>query len=382
MAALAVLLLSSKVSPPTDAESVPPSSSGTEYQAFLPQVATPWRWYSPAVMLAAAASTLPDSAQASMAASDLFGAAPQPLFVERAGERLLLDGQPYTFLGTNAYYLAGPFFPEALMPEVIATLAGNGVQVIRVFVQPWCDLARIERMLDYGNAHGLRFILTLEDFYGRTDGWWFKSEYKEVGLPHIRNIVPRFAGRPEVLMWELMNEPVCPAQDANQACWDALYKWAQVTSEEIKRLDPNHLVSVGTQRAGFLQQEIDNFRRIHALDSIDIVSVHGSGGRLSEGERALERAIAHELGKPIFFGEVHIAGHDMQCQPLSKTSLEERATAIAADLDHLDELGIDGYLLWQFAYGGVDLGSHMQYFCGELEYFADDPAWQVIEAHQ
>jgi hypothetical protein len=303
-------------------------------------------------------------------------------YVQRVGEELCLDGQPYTFVGTNVHYLAGPFFPEPEMAGVISFLAANGVEVIRVFVEPWCDLARVQRMLDLGGQHGVRFIITLQDFYGRDDGWWFKAEYKDKDLPHIRSIVPLLADRPEVLMWELMNEPLCPPQDANQACWEALYRWAQVTSQEIKRLDPNHLVSAGTFRAGFEPQAIESFRRIQALETIDAVSVHGEGGKLSQGERALERAIAQELGKPFYFGEVHILGHDKQCQPLSEDALLQRAQTIAADLAEVPTLGIDGYLLWQYAYGGVDMGSHTQYFCGELEYFADDPAWRVIREHE
>ena len=368
----------------SSAHSLPLSASAQLYQLYLPRVGRPWSLYCP---LAGESGT--DSGSA----SQLIQPRPETVvraslarepdhYVQRSGEDLVLSGEPYHFVGTNAHYLAGPFFPEDRMEEVISTLAASGVDVVRVFVEPWCNLARVQRMLDLGGQHDLRFILTLQDFYGKQDGWWFKSEYKTKGLPHIRNIVPLFADRPEVLMWELMNEPLCPAEDANKACWEALYLWARVTSAEIKRLDPNHLVSAGTLRAGFEEQAVDTFRRLHALRTIDIVSVHGEGGKLAQGERALEQAIAHELGKPVYFGEVHIPGHDKQCQPLSETVLDQRAQAIAADLDQLPALGIDGYLLWQFAYGGVDMGTHKQYFCGELEYFADDPAWQVFREHK
>jgi hypothetical protein len=161
-------------------------------------------------------------------------------------------------------------------------------------------------MLDLGSQYGIRFILTLQDFYGKTDGWWFKEEFKSKDLPHIGNIVGLFGSRPEVLMWELMNEPSCPAEDADSACWDALHRWAEVSSAEIKRMDPNHLVSAGTYRAGFEKHAIDTFHGIQALDTIDAVSVHGTGGKLTLGEREMERAIAAELDKPFYFGEVHI----------------------------------------------------------------------------
>ncbi len=299
----------------------------------------------------------------------------RPGFVTRVGEGLQLDGQPYTFIGINVSYLAGPFFPEEKAEEIISHLASAGVQVIRVWVQPWCDLHRVERMLDLGRKYNVRFVLTLQDFYGNKDGWWFKSEYKTVDLPHIRNIVPRFADRAEVLMWELMNEPACPAEDANQSCLDALYEWAQVTSQEVKRLDPNHLVSLGTHRAGFDQAAIDTFRRMHALDTIDVVSVH----RGVAGLPKKELAIAHELGKPIYFGEVTMRGHRENCQPLSEEVLKERAQAIARGIESSLEAGVDGYLLWQYAYGGVDMGTHTEYFCGVFDYFAEDPVWAVLK---
>lgn len=300
-------------------------------------------------------------------------------FVTRVGEQLQLNGEPYTFVGANVSYLASPFFPAERMEEVVATMATRGVQVLRVWAEPWCDLDRVEEMLDLGGQYGVRFILTLQDFYGRTDGYWFKEEFKTKGLPHIQNLVPRFAERPEILMWELMNEPTCPAEDANRACWEALYNWARVESEEIKKLDPNHLVAVGTQRAGFEPLEIETFRHIHALSTIDIVSVHAQAGKLAHGERELERSIAHDLGKPIYFGEVYEYGMDKDCRTLPQATLQERAAAIAGDLDQLPATGIDGYLLWQYAYGTVDLDDGtIQHFCGVYDYADDDPVWEVL----
>jgi len=300
-------------------------------------------------------------------------------FVVRVGEELQLNGQPYTFVGANVSYLASPFFPAELMEEVIATLGARGVQIIRVWAEPWCDLDRVEEMLDLGSHYGVRFILTLQDFFGRTDGYWFKEEFKTKGLPHIHNIVPRFAERPEILMWELMNEPTCPAEDADRACWEALYNWAQVTSQQIKTLDPNHLVAVGTQHAGFEARAIETFHRIHALPTIDIVSVHGQAGKLEQGERELERSIAHELGKPIYFGEVYGFGMDENCRLLPQATLDGRAAAIASDLHQLTATGIDGYLLWQYAYGAVEReDGSTQHFCGVFDYADGDPVWDVL----
>ena len=295
-------------------------------------------------------------------------------FVTRVGKDLQLDGQPYTFVGTNARYLAGPFFPEENVEDVVSHLGSVGVQVIRVWVKPGCALDRVERMLDLGGRYGIRFILTLQDFYGKEDGWWFKDEYKTVDLPHIRKIVPHFAHRPEIAMWELMNEPTCPPKDANRACWDALYSWAKTTSEEVKRLDSNHLVSLGTHRAGFDKAATDSFRRIHALPTVDVISMHHGVGHVPNEELS----VAHELDKPLYWGEATMRGLEENCRPISQDRLEQRALAVGEAIRLSMETGVDGFLLWQYAYGGVDMGSHTQYFCGVFDYFADDPVWEVI----
>jgi mannan endo-1,4-beta-mannosidase len=297
-------------------------------------------------------------------------------WVTRSGEGLLVDGQPFVFVGTNASFLAGPFFPASKMEETLSQIAELGVMVVRIWVEPWCDLTRLARLLDLGSQHGIRFIITLQDFFGQQDGGWFRGRYQDVDLPHIRNVVPLFADRPEILMWELMNEPMCPQGDAGTDCWDALVRWAETTSVEIKRLDAHHLISAGTLDARFDPLATEAFRRIHALPNVDVVSVHRRVGGLPE----TELRIAHELGKPIFFGEVQLVGHDESCQPISSDALQSRAERIAADLDDSLTAGVDGYLLWQYAYGPVDMGSHTQYFCGELDYFRDDPVWDVLRS--
>jgi hypothetical protein len=355
-----------------------PVPSAHPYRVYLPMVSRPFRVFVPLFLSSTSTSSSALRPQPPTQGSPPpmpAGAAPlrRPFptgFVTRCGENLQLDGQPYTFVGTNVSYLAGPYFPEDKMEEVVSFLAGTGVEVIRVWVEPGCDLDRVERMLDLGCKYGVRFILTLQDFFGEKDGYWFKAKYVTKDLPHISNIVPRFANRPEVLMWELMNEPTCPPKDSNRSCWDALYHWAQVTSEAVKQLDPNHLVSLGTYRAGFEDLAIDTFRRAHALDTVDIVSVHCTAGKVSKGERQRERDIAHKLAKPIYFGEVYMLAYDRNCQLLSGGVLDRRAKAVATDIRDSWKAGIDGYLLWQYIHDG----------CGVTDYLRADPVWAVIKA--
>lgn len=293
-------------------------------------------------------------------------------FVTRVGENLQLNGQPYTFVGTNVTYLVDRYFADGPQEEIISFLAQHGVQVIRVWVDPDSNLNRVEHMLDLGNKYGMRFILTLENFFNQQDGWWFKGRYLTVDLPHIANIVPRFANRPEILAWELMNEPTCPPNDSNSACWSALVNWAEVTSQAIKKLDPNHLVSVGTQRGGFDEDAMDAFRQMHALPTVDLISIHCEANKVPQQEFGQELAIAHELNKPVFFGEVALAGRSGEGEPTPNGALENRAQEIATSIRRSRAAGVDGYLLWQYGYGPIDLTNR-------LDYYNNDPVWNVIQ---
>ena len=394
---LAALLACLRVRPAAQAQDPLAQPTVAPHRLFVPMAGAPAHriyllsaWPVPAVLPGARSSPLSPDGLPFLQPPDATASLPQRTpagFVTRAGGTLQVDGRAYEFVGVNVSYLAGPFFPETHAEEIIALLAANGVQVIRVFVEPWCDLDRVERMLDRGGAHGVRFVLTLQDFFNHADGYWFKAQYEDRDLPHIRNIVPRFADRAEILAWELMNEPTCPAADANQACWDALCNWAKVTSEEIKRLDPNHLLSVGMQRGGFDAQAMDAFRRIHALDTVDLVSIHALGDKAARQEYGLELAIARALDKPVFFGEVALAGRPGASPDLrpgaapdgdgaagAPDALAERAQAIAAGIQDSRAAGVAGYLLWQYAYGSTD-------WTDRLGYFSDDPVWEVLRGH-
>ncbi len=291
-------------------------------------------------------------------------------FVTRSGSQLFLDGRPYTFVGTNVNYLAGPFFPEDDVEEIISFLSDHHVQVIRVWVEPWCDLERVQRMLDIGGQYGVRFILTLQDFFNHETGHWFRSLYMTKDIPHIRNVVPLFAHRPEILAWEVMNEPTCPARDSGQDCWDALFRWAEATSAEVKRLDPNHLVSLGTQRGGLDTIALAAFQRIHGLDTVDLISIHRHANN-PHGEHEQEMAIAAALDKPVFYGEIALEGRAGDGQQPASGVLEKRAADIAASIHRSRDEGVVGYLLWQYGHGLADLTNH-------LDYFPDDPVWPVL----
>lgn len=301
-------------------------------------------------------------------------------FVQARGASLVVDGEPYHFVGVNASYLMSEYFPERAIEPIIRYLANTGgVNVIRLFYQPGKDPERFERILDLGGEHGIRFIVALQDFYFYKTQTWFDVHYKEEDLPHIRAVVPRFRDRPEILMWELMNEPGCAEGDEPKRCQQHIYSWAAAVSAEIKALDPYHLVSIGTLSAEGTRYHRSTYEDMHELPTVDVISLHRYVGKTSRTEMRL----AAELDKPIYVGEAWEKAYKKdRCEPVNGSVLANRADKIGEDLEWSFEHGLDGYLLWQHDPGAVEKDDgDKQWYCSEFSFLEGDPIYDVLREH-
>ncbi len=373
-----------RLSPPTAPPGATPSSEA--HRLTLPSISVPAATATPTITLAqivlptpipptpqpmntAAHTAAPTGA---VTAGELAALSDRCVgIVTRVGAHLTLDGKPFRFLGTNSAYFMEPYFPEAEITPILAFIGETFPNaVLRLWVLPGWDLDRLGRLLDMGAQHGVRFLITLDDYYRGKSEHWFQSTFRMEYLPLVRAVVARFRDHPAVMGWELMNEPTCGPEGFSQPCLDAEYGWVKETSEAIKALDPCRPVSVGT--IGFLwgsEADRSNFRRIHSLPSVDLVSIHKQVG--SEEREIVD--MARDLGKPWFFGEAYYQAYDDACRPIRSDILAERANAVAADIRQSLDAGASGYLLWQFAAGPVDMGGRIQWFCQAYEYLRDDP---------
>ena len=122
------------------------------------------------------------------------------------------------------------------------------------------------------------------------DGW---SEYMkyvsdfvmndeaiELSSKHIRNMVTRrntITGRlykdsPALMAWEVANEPRCFGTDSLHKA--RLVEFIDKQSRLIKRLDPNHLVTTGSEGRNGCEDDLNLFTAIHALPCIDYACIH------------------------------------------------------------------------------------------------------------
>ncbi len=80
----------------------------------------------------------------------------------------------------------------------------------------------------------------------------------------------KYVDDPTIMSWQIGNEPRAFSDDNKEA----FAKWMASVSAQIKSLDPNHLVSTGSEGKHGCEQDIALFETIHADPNIDYMNIH------------------------------------------------------------------------------------------------------------
>ena len=120
------------------------------------------------------------------------------------------------------------------------------------------------------------------------DGWSAYMEFvqqfvqcdsaKALFSNYVKDIITRenrFTGKkyiedPTIMSWQIGNEPRA-FSDENK---EAFALWIADIAAQIRSLDPNHLISTGSEGKHGCEQDIDLFERIHADNNIDYLNLH------------------------------------------------------------------------------------------------------------
>ena len=257
-------------------------------------------------------------------------------FVTTDGTQFLRDGKPYYFLGTNLWY--GPILGstttaadrQRLCTE-LDSLQALGVDNLRILAgaesgspeapryvepileeQPGCLndslLAGLDFMLAEMQKRGMLAVIYLTNSWDWSGGWghylratghgnspsasgdgWndycsYAKQFcqdraaQQLFLRHCEQIIcrtNRYTGRaykddPTIMSWQLCNEPRPFARE----CFEAFAQMIHEQAAFIHHLDPNHLVSTGSE--GLIGCGIDErlTEKVFMSDDIDYVNMH------------------------------------------------------------------------------------------------------------
>ncbi|WP_380158574.1 cellulase family glycosylhydrolase [Kineococcus sp. R86509] len=326
-------------------------------------------------------------------------------FVERDGRQFTVDGKPFRFVGFNLYdaaasdrYSCRPASripPEDLEDHFRWLHDHAGVTVVRfwayqTYTDGGRDFSAVDRVVDAARATGIRLIPVLEDGPGDCStgepgvslaeadgGTWFSQGYrKPYGSArisyrdYVRAITEHYSDEPVVMAWMLVNEAETPARDDQGR--SVLVSFAGDVAGLVHSVDPNHLVTLGTQGNGAPGGSGADFLAVYNQTDLDFVEVHdwaryGSDTEAMPGAEAdgslpavgsqtcrsttapiaCSFAIAAQIQKPLVVGEVGISASDA-------AGRGRRAELVRAKAQAAFDAGASGYLVWHYGTGQTD----------------------------
>jgi endo-1,4-beta-mannosidase len=217
---------------------------------------------------------------------------------------------------------------------------GAAANVVRAFfLQPYAtavplgggpssrDWSVFDRALDALRASKMKAIIAFSDQYGNCDLPnkqvhaidWYRSRYRTEVVPgelstyrhYVREIVTRYRDRPEILAWQLITEAGVP--NADGSCHEAeaarvLRAFVDDVAGLVKRIDRNHLVSIGTGRrgCGIEGPNRRSYAMVFSSPYVDLCEYHDydyPNDPLPPVLKLLLQICGNQLIKPLFVGE-------------------------------------------------------------------------------
>lgn len=205
----------------------------------------------------------------------------------------------------------------------------------------------------------------------------------------------RYIDDPAIMSWQLANEPRPGGSDAVGLRQTPAYLgWIGATARLIKSLDPNHLVSTGSEGTQGCIGRDDCVMQAHGFPVVDYVTAHiwpqnwswadpkdlaGTWPTVEAKTReyiAAQSAIAERLGKPLVIEEFGFPRDGGSFDPSATTSFRDRFYALiyGAVEDSMARGGpIAGSNFW--AWGGEGRAEHAdhRFVRADTSYLGDPP---------
>jgi mannan endo-1,4-beta-mannosidase len=244
--------------------------------------------------------------------------------------------------------------------------------------------ASAERLLNGFTWDRLHFFESVSRFFEMPEAVRLSHQHIRTLLSRRNSLTGRlYASDPTIMSWELANEPRAMSRRA------AYRAWVISTSQLVKKLAPNHLVTIGSEgshadlaerwqgkgeASGWQAVETATFETDHALQSIDYATCHlwpepwgwydqdpkHGGGSGTVYTHLLERAkqymqahvqAAARIGKPLVIAEVGLARDSNRYGAMGAVDhrnklLQSVLNTMQASVDGRDALAGVGFSGW------------------------------------
>ena len=263
---------------------------------------------------------------------------PKQGFITVENGQFMRDGKPYYFVGTNFWYGAilgseGEGGNRERLCKELDFMKANGIDNLRILVggegengllgkiepniQPtpgeYNDevLAGLDYLLMELGKRKMTAVLYFNNAWEwsggytqyvawanntpvlvpRVDGWFsynaFAGEFvrneraKQIFYDHVKFIVGRtnrytgikYIDDPAIFSWQISNEPRA-FSSKEQDNKEHFAEWLATSAKLIRELDPNHMISTGSEGYYGCEWDMELCEKIHAIDEISYINCH------------------------------------------------------------------------------------------------------------
>lgn len=165
---------------------------------------------------------------------------------------------------------------------LLAQMAERDMHAVLYFNNSWEWSGGYGQYLEWaGNGKALLpNVDGYENYVDHVSRFVKDEKAKELYYNHVRNIVTRtntvtgkpYTEDPTIFSWQIGNEPRPFARDS--VTKSAFADWLCTSASLIKSLDPNHMVSTGSEGLFGCESDLDLFEKVHAHEDFDYLNIH------------------------------------------------------------------------------------------------------------
>ena len=319
-------------------------------------------------------------------------------FVSRSGTGFVLNGSPFYFVGSNAYW--ADEISSGDLTSLMSQLRAGGMTVLRIFgwsdnvgsaedssFQYWSGstntpnaaafAAHMDPIVAAAEAGGVKLVIPMIGNWGPSislyiqqilgssathDTFYSNAQIVAAYKKYVNFFVNRYSSSPAIFAWELMNEPRCTGDDnrgASSACNNALItSWISTMSSYIKSIDSAHMVTVGdegwfTSAQGYDTSSYSSSYPYSGTIGIDWVT----NLKISTIDYGTVHLYPDSWGETLDWGNTWITQHGSQAAAVGKpvvleefgtTNTGARYATINGWLNSAYSAGYSGIQYWQF----------------------------------
>ena len=234
------------------------------------------------------------------------------------------------------------------------------------------------------------------EFYGNSRAVGMYHDYVRAVVTRRNSVTGRlYRDDPAVMAWQLANEPRPGGSDhSGRRHMRSYLAWTSTTARLIKSLDPNHLVSTGSEGTMGCIDDDQCMVDAHTSPSIDYVTAHvwpqnwnwadpndlaGSWPTVERKARSYiseQIAIARRLDKPLVIEEFGFPRDGGSFDPSAPTTFKDRFYQLiySAVIDSVRSGGpLQGCNFWGWGGEGRAQHKYHHFVRGDVSYLGDPP---------